>query len=85
MFSAHMEAFGLMWAPHERRDAVRVITFGFSLGPILFGIGFLAPLIAALLSASNIGAPLGFTPIQFGLGLGVILGLVARQRRTWLW
>ena len=64
---------------------MRVIAFGFSLGPILFGIGFLAPVIAALLSAANIGAPVGLTPIQFGLGLGAILGLVARQRRTWLW
>jgi hypothetical protein len=64
---------------------MRVITFGFSLGPILFGIGFLEPVIAALLSAANIGAPFGVTPIQFGLGLGVILGLVARKRKTWLW
>lgn len=64
---------------------MRVIAFGFSLGPILFGIGFLAPTIAALLGVANIGAPLGVTPIQFGLGLGVMLGLVARQRRTWLW
>ena len=64
---------------------MRAIAFGFSLGPILFGIGFLAPAIAALLSAANIGAPLGFTPIQFGLGLGVMLGLIARQRKTWLW
>lgn len=64
---------------------MRAIAFGFSLGPILFGIGFLAPAIAALLSAAHIIAPFGFTPIQFGLGLGVMLGLVARQRRTWLW
>ena len=64
---------------------MRAIAFGFSLGPILFGIGFLAPLIAALWSAANIGAPLGVTPIQFGLGLGIIMGLMARQRRTWLW
>lgn len=64
---------------------MRVIAFGFSLGPILFGIGFLAPVIAALLGIANIDAPLGLTPIQFGLGLGALLGLVARQRRTWLW
>jgi len=64
---------------------MRVIAFGFGLGPILFGIGCLAPAIAALLGIANIGAPLGLTPIQFGLGLGPLLGLVARQRRTWLW
>lgn len=64
---------------------MKAIAFGFSLGPILFGIGFLAPMIAALLGLAGIAAPLGLTPIQFGLGLGILLGLVARQRRTWLW
>lgn len=64
---------------------MQAIAFGFSLGPILFGIGFLAPLFVALLSAAGISAPFGLTPMQFGLGLGILLGLIARQRRTWLW
>lgn len=64
---------------------MRVIAFAFSLGPILFGIGFLAPLIAALLGAAGIDAPLGLAPLHFGLATGALLGLVARQRGTWLW
>ena len=64
---------------------MRLIAFGFSLGPILFGIGFLAPLIAALFNLAGLSAPLGLTPIQIGLGLGFLMGLVARQRKTWLW
>lgn len=64
---------------------MRLIGFTFSLGPILFGIGFLAPVIAALLGLVGVQSPLGLSPIQFGLGLGILLGLIARQRRTWLW
>jgi len=64
---------------------MRLIAFGFSLGPILFGIGFLAPLIAALLDAAGLRAPFGVSPLTAGLIVGSLLGLVARQRRTWLW
>lgn len=64
---------------------MRLIAFGFSLGPVLFGVGFLAPLIAALFDVAELSAPFGLTAIQFGLGLSVLLGIIARQRKTWLW
>ena len=64
---------------------MRVFAFGLSLGPVLFGIGFLAPVIAALLDVIGMERPLGLSPIVFGLIIGTILGFVARQRRTWLW
>lgn len=64
---------------------MRAVAFLTSLGPILFGIGFLAPVIAALLDAAGLDAPLGITPIAFGLGIGALMGFIARQRRTWLW
>jgi hypothetical protein len=64
---------------------MRLLAFGFSLGPALFGIGFLAPLIAVLLDTAGLSPPLGLSSIQFGLGLGVLLGIIARQRKTWLW
>lgn len=64
---------------------MRIVGFLFSLGPILFGIGFLAPVIAAAITASGLDAPAGLSSIQFGLLIGIILGVIARQRRTWLW
>ena len=39
----------------------------FAVGPLLFGVGFLAPLIAQSMSALGISAPLGLTPLAFGL------------------
>ncbi|WP_219894482.1 hypothetical protein [Aquisediminimonas profunda] len=64
---------------------MRLIALAFNFGPILFGIGFLAPLIAAILGLAGLSAPLGLSPIKFGLVAGVILGAAARMRRTWLW
>jgi hypothetical protein len=64
---------------------MRLIEYAFSFGPVLFGIAFLAPLIAAICGVASIEAPLGLSPIHFGLALGAMLGLIARQRRTWLW
>lgn len=64
---------------------MQAVAFAFSLGPILFGIGFLAPVIAALMSAAGIAPPFGLSALQFGLCLGSLLGIAARQRRTWLW
>ena len=39
-------------------------------GPVLFGIAFLAPLIAQSMTALSLPVPLGLEPIQFGLGTG---------------
>lgn len=64
---------------------VRLIGIAFGLGPILFGIGFLAPLIAATLDLAEISGLAGLSPIQFGLVVGIVLGAVARRRKTWLW
>lgn len=55
-----------------------------SMGPVLFGIGFLAPLIAQSLQAASLPAPLGLTPIQFGLALGSSMGVIARLRGRWI-
>lgn len=64
---------------------LRLVGFAFGLGPIFFGIGFLAPLIAAILQHFGVPALLGLSFIQCGLIAGILLGLIARQRRTWLW
>lgn len=64
---------------------MRLIAFAFSLGPILFGIGFLAPVMKATMDVLGITAPFGLDPLPFCLGLGAVLGIIARQRGTWLW
>ena len=56
----------------------------FRLGPIWFGLGFLAPVLAALIMALALAPPLGLSPISSGLIVGGALGLVATIRRTWL-
>ncbi len=53
-------------------------------GPILFGVAFLAPLIAQSLEAMRVPAPLGLEPIHFGLGLGLSMGIVAAMRGRWI-
>ena len=64
---------------------MRLIGIAFGFGPILFGIGFLAPMIAAILELAGLSGPFWLSPIQFGLVLGIVLGGLARRRKTWLW
>jgi hypothetical protein len=52
--------------------------------PFLFGIGFIAPLMAQLMNAWGIAAPLGLSPIAFGLIFGGLWGLYANIRGRWL-
>lgn len=53
-------------------------------GPLLFGIGFIAPLIAQTMDAASLSAPLGFSNIALGLVVGVSLGIIAKRRGTWV-
>lgn len=53
-------------------------------GPVLFGFGFLAPLIATLLQDAGITPPLGLSPVQLDLILGPALGLSAKLRGRWI-
>lgn len=53
-------------------------------GPVLFGIGFLAPLIAQSMEAADVPVPFDLTPLQLGLIVGPSLGLVAKLRRSWV-
>jgi hypothetical protein len=56
----------------------------FEWGPLLFGIGFLAPLIAQALDATSISAPLGLSSIQFGLAVAIPMGTIAKLRGRWV-
>jgi hypothetical protein len=53
-------------------------------GPVLFGIGFIAPLVAQSMDAVGIDAPFGLATIQLGLLVGATTGLVAKIRGSWL-
>lgn len=52
--------------------------------PLLFGLGFIAPLIAQTMAYWNIDAPWGMSRIGFGLAIGVPWGLYANIRGRWL-
>jgi hypothetical protein len=51
--------------------------------PLIFGIGFIAPLTSEILQAWNV-APLGMPPLAAGLLLGMMWGGYATWRRSWL-
>ena len=53
-------------------------------GPVFFGIGFVAPLIAQSMDAAALSAPLGLSNIALGLIVGVSMGIVAKLRGTWV-
>jgi hypothetical protein len=61
-----------------------VIRFLTDLGPLFFGIGFLAPLITQIIELQQWSTPLGMNPLWFGLALGTTLGLVANVRGRWV-
>ena len=52
--------------------------------PLLFGVGFIAPLIAQTMSFWEIAAPFGMSRIVFGLAIGAPWGLYAVLRGRWV-
>lgn len=63
---------------------MQIVGMLFRFGPLWFGLGFLAPVLAALIVAVGVTPPLGLAPITCGLITGAALGLIATIRRTWL-
>lgn len=52
--------------------------------PLWFGLGFIAPLIAQSMERLGWHAPLGLSPLLFGLIVGAALGTIATLRGRWL-
>ncbi|HWU02602.1 MAG TPA: hypothetical protein VN222_07695 [Novosphingobium sp.] len=52
--------------------------------PFLFGIGFIAPLIAQIMQVWHIAAPFGLSHATFGVLIGAPWGLYAVWRGRWL-
>jgi hypothetical protein len=61
-----------------------VIRKFFSAMPLLFGIGFIAPLLAQTMTAWNLAPPLDLDPRLVGLAIGGAWGLYATIRGRWL-
>ncbi len=61
-----------------------VIKSLFFIGPLLFGLAFLAPLIAQVMERFGQDAPFALSPIQFGLIIGAVLGTIATLRGKWV-
>ena len=56
----------------------------FAIMPFLFGIGFIAPLIAQLLIAFQITDVAGISPLVVGLVIGAAWGLYANKKGRWI-
>ncbi len=61
-----------------------LLTGLFAWMPIIFGIGFVAPVTAALLEASGIEIPMEANPLEAGLAVGFMWGLVAKYTGRWV-
>ena len=53
-------------------------------GPLFFGLGFIAPLIATLLTRGGLELPIGLSSIWLGVALGAAWGLYAKFRGSWI-
>ena len=56
----------------------------FAVMPLLFGVGFIAPLIAQSMAMWSMAAPLGMSHLALGLVVGGSWGLVANIRGRWV-
>ena len=63
---------------------ITVIKTIFYFGPLIFGLGFIAPLSAQIIAAAGWTLPFGLTPLIAGLMIGGGLGLIAQIRGTWV-
>ncbi|CDO59688.1 MULTISPECIES: hypothetical protein [Parvibaculaceae] len=56
----------------------------FAIGPILFGVAFLAPVFSELMIAADITQPFGLPPIAIGLVAGLGWGSYAYVKGSWV-
>ncbi len=61
-----------------------VLEFIFNWMPIIFGIGFVAPVVAAFLNAGGFTEVFGLPALYWGLGIGLVWGSVARFTGRWI-
>ncbi len=56
---------------------------GFFFSPIIFGLGFVAPLVAQILNRLDV--TMGIENVYVGLIVGLSLGLMTQFRGSWVW
>ena len=56
----------------------------FAIMPFLFGIGFIAPLVAQSMAALHVAPPWGLSGVSCGLLIGAPWGLYATWRGRWI-
>ena len=61
-----------------------IITLTVKLLPLLFAIGFLAPLFHQSMVRLDVTLPYGLPPFWVGLGVALIWGTVAQIKGRWL-
>jgi len=64
---------------------IKLIELIFKFGPLIFGLGFMAPLFAELFRRAELSLPFDLTPLVAGLILGGGFGLMAQMRGSWIW
>jgi hypothetical protein len=64
---------------------MRIISQLYRLGPLWFGLAFLAPLIDQTMRTRGTAAPFELPTLVIGLLVGSALGTIATLRRNWLW
>ncbi len=52
--------------------------------PVIFGIWFVAPVIAAFIVLSGVDLPFDRAPIELGLALGLGWGIIAKVTGRWI-
>ena len=63
---------------------VQVVKTVFYFGPLIFGLGFIAPLSAQIIDAILWIPPFGLSSLTIGLITGGALGLLAQFRGRWV-
>ncbi len=56
---------------------------GVLFSPVVFGLGFIAPLVAQTLTRLDVS--MGIENVYVGLIVGLSLGLMAQFRGSWVW
>ena len=62
----------------------QILTGLFRVMPLLFGLGFLAPLLAQIIERFGWGLPNGLTPLVLGLVVGGLWGSFATLTGRWI-